>query len=419
MNVLNLLNLINTLIGVFFVICYAYQFFYIFVALIKKPKKHPKSDKLHRFAVMIAARNEKAVIGNLLDSIHEQTYPAEYIDIYVVADNCTDNTAEIARQHGAAVFERQNKEHIGKGYAMQFLFGKVIAEKSKDYYDGYFIFDADNLLDSRFIEEMNNAFSCGNKVLTCYRNSKNFGDNWVSSGYAIWFLREAKYLNNSRYLLNTSCAVSGTGFLIHKDIINRNGGWKHFLLTEDIEFTIDTIVNGDKIGYCHDAMLYDEQPTTFKQSWNQRLRWAKGYLQVFLRYGTKMLKEIFTKGSFACFDMTMNIMPAVVFTIFGTVSNAVILVLSIVTGTFSLPVLFGALFSLLGNAYLLMLFVGALTILTEWKKIRCKTSRKILSMFTFPIFMLTYIPIAIVAFFKKVEWKHIEHTVDVSIEDLK
>lgn len=419
MKLLDLLNLINMLIGVFFVVCYAYQFFYIFWALIKKPKKHPKSDTMHRFAVMIAARNEKSVIGNLLDSIHEQTYPAEYIDVYVVADNCTDDTAKIAKQHGACVFERQNKENIGKGYAMQFLFGKVIGEKGKDYYDGYFIFDADNLLDKRFIEEMNNAFSCGNKVLTCYRNSKNFGDNWVSSGYAIWFLREAKYLNNPRYLLNTSCAVSGTGFLIHRDIINRNDGWKHFLLTEDIEFTIDTIINGDKIGYCHDAVLYDEQPTTFKQSWHQRIRWAKGYLQVFLNYGTKMIKGIFGKNAFACFDMVMNIMPAVVFTVLGIVLNAIILVISFVTGTFSLLILLKALFSLLGNAYLLMFFLGAVTVFSEWKKIHCSSARKIVSLFTFPIFMLTYIPIAVAAFFKKVEWKHIEHTVNVSIDDLK
>lgn len=418
MNLIDILGMINTIISVLFVLCYAYQFYYIFLALIKKPKTYEKNEKMNRFAVMIAARNEEAVVGNLIASIKAQTYPSELVDIFVVADNCTDNTAGVLEQLGVNVYTRFNTEQVGKGYAMQFLFNRLFEEKGRDYYDGYFIFDADNLLDPHFIEEMNNAFVGDNKVLTCYRNSKNFGDNWISGGYALWFLREAKYLNNPRSLLNTSCAVSGTGFLIHRDIINQNGGWKHFLLTEDIEFTIDTILKGYKVGYCHKAMLYDEQPIKFSQSWTQRLRWAKGYLQVFANYGGKMVKGMFRKNGYACFDMTMNIAPAVVFTCIGLVLNAAIVVLSILSGAFSLWLLFKALFSLLISAYLLMLFIGAITTVTEWKKIRATTLRKIINIFTFPIFMISYIAIAFVAFFKKVEWKQIDHTVSISIDEL-
>lgn len=418
MTLYKVLEMINLGIGAIFMVCYAYQFFYIFWALVKKPIKHDNKE-MHRFAVMIAARNEENVIGNLLDSLNAQTYPSELYDIYVIADNCTDETAKAAAEHGAAVFERHNTEFVGKGYAMQHLFGKVMALKGNEYYDGYFIFDADNLLDKHFIEEMNKAFYGDNRIITCYRNSKNYGDNWVSSGYALWFLREAKFLNNPRYTLGTSCAVSGTGFLIHRDIINRNGGWKHFLLTEDIEFTIDSILHGEKIGYCHDAVLYDEQPTKFSQSWSQRMRWAKGYLQVFMNYGGKMLKGIFKKRGFACFDMTMNIMPAVVFTVLGLIINAAMLIISIVTGNFTINLLLTALLQLLSSAYVLMFVIGLITALSEWKNIHCSTGRKILSIFTFPIFMISYVPIAIAAFFKKVEWKQIEHTVDLSINDIK
>lgn len=114
---------------------------------------------------------------------------------------------------------------------------------------------------------MNETFSDGYRIITSYRNSKNYGDNWISAGYALWFLREAKYLNNARYLLGTSCAVSGTGFMFSREILKSCGGWPFHLLVEDIEFTIHNIVSGEKVGYCPRAVLYDEQPTKFSQSW--------------------------------------------------------------------------------------------------------------------------------------------------------
>ena len=202
----------------------------------------------------------------------------------MVADNCSDNTASLAREHGAIVYERFNTQQIGKGYAMDYLTQRIARDYGKNRFDGYFVFDADNLLKEDYIEEMNKTFSDGYQIVTSYRNSKNYGDNWISAGYAQWFLRESKYLNNARMLLGTSCAVSGTGFLFSREIFKKNRGWKFYLLTEDIEFTVNSVINGEKIGYCKTAVIYDEQPTTFKQSWNQRLRWARvlsaGVLQV-------------------------------------------------------------------------------------------------------------------------------------------
>ena len=256
----------NFIISTVFVLCYAYQFFYLLVGTVKKASCRPARVVPHRYAVMISARNEEAVIGKLIESIRRQKYPAELVSVFVVADNCTDRTAAVAKEAGATVFVRQNKTRVGKGYALEFLFDQVMEQYGRAYFDGYFIFDADNLLDENYISEMNKTFSAGFRVITSYRNSKNYGANWISSGYALWFLREARHLNNARMLLGTSCAVSGTGFLIHRDIINRTNGWKYFLLTEDIQFTVESILNGERIGYCHNAILYDEQPETFSQS---------------------------------------------------------------------------------------------------------------------------------------------------------
>lgn len=242
---------INTVIYTLLTVLYFYQFIYIVIALIgeKRKKKQPEYEpkKLHRFAFIIAARNENAVIGNLIKSIKAQNYPSELIDVVVVADNCTDNTAEIARSCGAIVYERFNKVLVGKGYALDYAFNKI-KEDEGDYtaYDGYFIFDADNVIDRNYVREMNKTFDQGYRVVTSYRNSKNFDTNWITSGYSLWFCREAKYLNNPRMILKTSCAVSGTGFLTSSEIIKKNGGWKCNLLTEDIQFSVVNILEGRK-----------------------------------------------------------------------------------------------------------------------------------------------------------------------------
>lgn len=117
----------NCVISVIFTLCYAYQFFYIFVGLLKKPKKF-SAKKQHRFAVVVSARNESSVIGNLISSIRNQNYPQELVDIFIIADNCTDNTAEIARSAGATVYERFNKEQVGKGYALDWMFNIIDSE---------------------------------------------------------------------------------------------------------------------------------------------------------------------------------------------------------------------------------------------------------------------------------------------------
>jgi glycosyltransferase involved in cell wall biosynthesis len=207
---LSFISIFNLIIFIIFTVFYSYQIFYVFVALLSKSKNYNASIN-HKYAVVIAARNESAVIAQLINSIKKQNYPGELLDIYVVADNCTDDTAAVAKQAGARVFERFNKQLVGKGYALDYAFKNIL--KSNKYYEGYFVFDADNLLDENYVSEMNKVFDKGYKIITSYRNSKNYDTNWLSAGYSLWFLREAKYLNNSRMLLNTGCAISGTVFL--------------------------------------------------------------------------------------------------------------------------------------------------------------------------------------------------------------
>ena len=401
---------INYVIMVIFFVCYTYQFFYIPVAWLKKQKPLPEG-LLHRYAVLIAARNEAAVIGNLIDSLKRQNYPADLIDIYVIADNCTDSTAKVAESHGATVFERFDKVQIGKGYALHFLLDRI-----EESYDAYLVFDADNVVDPNYVREINKTFSVGYDIVTSYRNSKNYGDNWISSGYGLWFLREAQYLNRPRTALGASCGVSGTGFLFSRRILEQCGGWNFFLLTEDIEFTAHNIVSGEKIGYCPNAVFYDEQPTSFRQSVRQRMRWVQGYLQVLRCYGGKLIKGCF-RGSFSCFDMLMNIAPAAILAWISVLINVAAAIFRFVSGGEVLTVVFSIGQSLL-NLCLTVFILGLLSTISEWKQIRCSTGRKILAVVTFPLFMLTYLPVTVAALFCKPSWKPIAHKKSVSVEEL-
>lgn len=375
------IKLINFIIATVFFVCYSYQFAYILVPYLKKEKPH-KPAELHRYAVLISARNEELVIGNLLDSISAQDYPSSLVRVFVVADNCTDKTAKVARAHGAIVYERFNDKLVGKGYALEYLLDRI-GEEYGDVFDAYMVFDADNLLSEDYISRMNETFSDGYRIITSYRNSKNYGDNWISAGYALWFLREAKYLNNARYLLGTSCAVSGTGFMFSREILKSCGGWPFHLLVEDIEFTIHNIVSGEKVGYCPRAVLYDEQPTKFSQSWKQRMRWARGYIQILRKYGGRLLHGIFAKRSFSCFDMTMNIAPAVILSFLGIIINVGAAVYSVLNGG-GTDVLLQSFGQLILNTCLMMFIIGAITTISEWKNIYCSTPKKILYAFTFP-----------------------------------
>ena len=168
---LRFLESLQFVIFVFFTAAYAYQIVYLFIGYFGSEKGGKQDAELRRYAAIIAARNEENVIGNLIRCLKEQDYPAELLDVYVIADNCTDNTAAVSRKAGAIVYERFNKVQVGKGYALDYLFHHIFADKGDHAYDAFIVFDADNLVDRQFVREMNKMFATGEyTALTSYRN---------------------------------------------------------------------------------------------------------------------------------------------------------------------------------------------------------------------------------------------------------
>lgn len=220
---------------------------------------HPKEKKIltpkNKFAMVIPAHNEEMVLGELLDNLKILKYPKELYDIYVIADNCTDRTADIAREHGAYVFERFNKELVGKGYAMDWVFPKIFALNRG--YDAFCVFDADNLVHLDFLLEMNSRLLRGQKVLQGYLSAKNPTDSWVAGTFAIAFWTVNHLWHLGKYNIGLSTALGGTGMCIAADVIKKYG-WGCECLTEDMEFSMKCLSHGIRTCWVHDAIIYDE-----------------------------------------------------------------------------------------------------------------------------------------------------------------
>ncbi|NEG88892.1 glycosyltransferase family 2 protein [Bifidobacterium aerophilum] len=405
MALLSILDILMTIVGT---VGIAYQALCVVISLFAKPITFPDAPMDRRYAVLISARNEENVIGNLIECIRTQTYPSELIDIWLVADNCDDHTADVARAKGCHVIERFNKELIGKGYALTYLLDRMNESGVSDQYDAFFVFDADNRLDRHYFEEMNKAFQAGFKILTSYRNSVNLSDNWVSSGSALWFIRESRFLSASRMWLGNSCHVGGTGFMFSREVMKRNNGWKFHLLTEDLEFTMDSVLHGDRIGYCGTAMLYDEQPVSFQQSWRQRLRWSKGFLQVFRYYGPALIKRAVRERDFSAVDFTLLLCPFMVLAIIRMAMGWLFAVCGFVSWQSQIASLGGWTSSIV-TAIVTMMALAALTIIVERDHIGATNKELFAYVLSFPIYMLSYVPISFQAIFAKAQWKPIEH----------
>lgn len=411
---------INTILTIFSILVF-YKTFFIALGFLFKAKKYPETEKKGRFAVLIAARNEEKVIGNLIESIKKQSYDTSLIDIFVVADNCSDNTAKICRKQNIAVYERFNKNEISKGYALQFLVDHIIKENKLNNYDYFTIFDGDNIVSPTFFEEMNKAMATGLDGCTCYRNTKNFKTNIISSGYSLHWFYNNLHAHRPRNILGLSTHATGTGYVFKKELIEN--GWLYSDLTEDATMSLDMISEGKVIGYCEQAEIFDEQPTDFSNTIKQRLRWKRGtYYSFFSRFG-KIIKGFFTnkrgKKRFACYDCFFTYFPYDIFSMFlGIILNIVVITCGILNNNLDLSALWIKIIVSLISFYASSLFCGLLAIIKERKRIHCNLGLILIYLIFYPWYDLISLPLSVIALFIKVKWHPIVHEDNKNYHDI-
>ena len=471
----NIYNIIGTILAAML----AYKAVYYAIGFLFTRKFKPAKKK-HKYGILIAARNEEAVIGNLLDSINKQDYPRDLLTVFVVADNCTDNTAKIAKKHGAKVYERFDDERKTKGFALQFLFKNIEKDYGIKSFEGYFIFDADNLLNRNYISKMNDAFDSGEKIITSYRNTKNFDENWIASTYALHWIRSIRTNHRARSVLRLATNIQGTGFLFANEIVKN--GWNYTGLTEDRALTADAVARGYQITYQDEAEFFDEQPVSLKVALRQRLRWSKGHLLAFLETGPKLFVNIFfgklfikdkwgiedkkrgffgtiiesIRHRFASYDTLMQLTPLVVFNLARWLIVSVFIYACFaynnglsVANIFSGSGVFARLFTLIfgKTTYTINSGVGAFfmaILIALWLRILYRMGayianmgnaiyifiverhrikkipfyKKVLYTLTWPTFDIIGRYTTYLALFVKVTWKPIPHTSKVTIDEV-
>ena len=392
-------------------IFWLYQVVVSLCSLIKLKDKPLKVNKDHRFMAIIPAHNEEAVVANLVESLKNQTYNKDLYDIYVIADNCTDNTAKVARDAGAIVYERFDETKKTKGYALNWFLQQKIKENAP--YDAFFVFDADNIVDKNFIKNMNKKLCQGEDVVQGYRDIKNPSDNWITAGYAIFYWQMHRFYHLARYNIGLSPLLNGTGFMVKFDVIKPQG-WDTETLTEDIEFSLKRIIKGKKLGWATDAIVYDEQPTGFRQSWSQRSRWTVGHIQCIKKY-TKDLaiaakenkKMINIDGLF----YIVGSIPMFVITMLLLFSNFVMYNSSAIT---SAELIKNILFYLLPT-FVLPIFIGMFAMWLDGRKIKPMAK----GLLCYPLFLLTWIFINFKCLFiRNTSWEKIDHVRSIKISDV-
>ena len=392
-------------------IFWLYQIMVSLCSLVKIKDKPLKVNKNHKFMAIIPAHNEEAVVVNLIESLKKQNYDKNLYDIYVIADNCTDNTAKVAKEAGAIVYERFDETKKTKGYALDWFLDKKIQENAD--YDAFFVFDADNIVHPDFIKNMNKKLCQGEEVVQGYRDIKNPSDNWITAGYALFYWTMHRFYHLARYNLGLSPLLNGTGFMVKFDVIKPNG-WDTETLTEDIEFSLKRIIQGRKLGWATDAIVYDEQPVGFKQSWKQRTRWSVGHIQCIEKY-TKSLalavKEhktlmnvdglLYILGSIPMFVITLILLVLNTVMYLGngmTTADLIMNYLRYLIPTFIFPILTGILILKLDHRPIKPMIRGLLC---------------------YPLFLGSWLLINFKCLFKRdTSWEKIDHVRDIKIQEV-
>lgn len=250
----------------------------------------PPHKPRHRFAILVPAHNEEKLLPALLASLSQLHYPRQLFSIHVVADNCIDETAAIARAAGATVHERFDLVNIGKGYALQWLLARL--EKLQVNYDAALILDADSVVSPNFLAVMNAQLNNGERVIQAHYAVLNPERSWVMSLRAV-ALALVHYLRPlGRMALGGSVGLKGNGMVFQRAVLAEHQ-WSASV-TEDIDYHMALILAGERVAFAPDATVWAEMPGTLRSAQTQNIRWEQGRLQLARHYVPLLLQAAFT-----------------------------------------------------------------------------------------------------------------------------
>ncbi|MFO8059560.1 MAG: glycosyltransferase family 2 protein [Bacillota bacterium] len=373
----------------------------------------PPPDK--RFCIIIPAHNEELVIEHLLNNLRRLDYPERLYDVVVVADNCSDETAEVASQPGVTVLERRDPKRRGKGYAVRYALrelGFINEAAGNAAGDAVVVFDADNLVEPDFLSVMNGRLQAGEHLIQCYVDSKNPADTWISGACSIMFWLNNRFTLLARENLGLSAVFMGTGMCISRQAL-MEVGWDTHTLTEDLEYSVQAVLAGYRTRYTHDTCIYDEKPLTFAVSCRQRLRWARGQISVMFHYAPRLIAEGFRRPCIVRLEAGLRLAqilvllaaPPTMYLYYG-VLGAGGFAAAVVKNIPLLPLIMG---------YFPYVFVGLLFVLDE------PPTRVLKYLPFYPLFTLSWLILLLLGLFthRQRRWMHTQHTRGVELSGLE
>ena len=366
------------------------------VFTLRRRRRRAQAKPQTRFAVLAAARNEEAVIGGFVRSVLDQDYPAELRDVYVIPNNCTDNTEAAAQAAGANIIHCLG-EVTGKGDALHQAFAQLMAKG----YDAFVVFDADNILAPDYLARMNDAFAAGAMVCKSRTKAANPAAGPVAGCYGLYNACFDLIWNRPRSACGLSAKLIGTGFAVHRSVLEDLGGWNTRTIAEDAEFASQLARAGYQVAWVPEAVNYDEEPTSFRVSLHQRKRWCSGLMQV-ARRTLPALWQGESPAPLRRWDMTMFLAAP-----FSQAVSAILLLLGVLTSfaqgdTLGLLVMAGSFALYLAGGMALgaaLCLVGGYGL---WGMGR--------TILIFPVFMASWLPLQVISLFKDTKkWKPIAH----------
>ncbi len=257
-----------------------------------------------KFDVIIPAHNEEAGIARTVSNLSRVDYPAELRRIVVVADNCSDATAERAREAGATVLERHDKELRGKGYALQLAFERSLAD---GFADAVVVVDADTEVTSNLLHAFGLRLEAGAQAVQAHYGVLNPNASWRTQLMAVSMALFHKVRSLGRERLGASCGLRGNGMCFTHAII-RQVPHDAFSIVEDLEYGIRLGQAGQRVHYAWEAEALGEMVSGEKASRSQRRRWEGGRAAMMRKFGPPLLGEGLRKGDKVLVDLAMDLL---------------------------------------------------------------------------------------------------------------
>lgn len=251
----------------------AYLYFLALIGL-SLTKRYPQVSRTYDFLILVPAHNEGQDISKTLHSL-EQLEPSGTTKIVVIADNCTDKTAEVARSCNIDVLERFDENLKGKGYALQW----AISQSTLSDYDAVVIVDADTIVDRNMLGAMAQSFEDGAGAVQVYYGFTAEKKTNLSYLQQMASIVENILFYNARSILRLPILLRGNGMAIRTEVL-RNHPWDSFSITEDVDYAVNLLKDGISIDFNINSRVLSAATSSFKQSTSQKIRWASGTIQL-------------------------------------------------------------------------------------------------------------------------------------------